>query len=98
MRQVDFQLPKHAAPVSVEQAVEKVCAANGLTIAMKGALSKYPGSIHWHFKRGKAPGTLELTFVGTKSQLWASVQAGREAPWIDEVLARIKSDIEAFDF
>ncbi len=41
--------------------VERIYLAESLTVTLRGTLASYSGSIHWHFKNGKARGTLELT-------------------------------------
>jgi hypothetical protein len=45
-------------------------------------------------KRGIQPGTLEVTLWEAKRRLWASVQDGRRAAWIDEALPRVKDAVE----
>ncbi|HLQ20843.1 MAG TPA: hypothetical protein VK127_00905, partial [Nitrososphaerales archaeon] len=64
---VDFRL--------VEHLVEECCRSIGLTVKMKGSLSKYPDSIHWHFKQGtqERRGTLEVTLWRGGRRLWLSV-------------------------
>jgi len=61
---------------------------------MKGAQASFLGSIHWHYKRKGQKGTLELTLYAAERRLWAQVQEGRKAPWIDEELPRLQRAIE----
>ncbi len=70
----------------MEGQVERAAEALGLTVTMKGTLKSYPGSIHWHFKRGGAKGVLEITVWPKQSRAWIAVQDGRKAEWIEEVL------------
>lgn len=78
-----FKLPLPAAsdPGVVERLVESVCVAAGLTVTMKGTLRTYPGSTHWHYKRVREAGVLEVTYWPAGNRLWLSVQAGRTGEW-----------------
>ena len=89
MREIDFAVPGNADLGRAERLIEKICARRGLLLATKGSLSSYPGSVHWHYKRQSHQGTLELTLFARDRRVWAKVQDGRKAPWIDEELARI---------
>ena len=95
MIQTEFAMPGSCDFKRVERTVERLCRARGLLMALKGSLSQYPGSIHWHFKKERQKGTLEITLYPTKSRLWSKVQAGRKAQWIDETLPDLKKDLEA---
>ena len=77
-----------------EQVVESACAAEGLRVARKATLATYPGSIHWHVKRGNESGTLEITVWPEGRRVWLKVQAGRAAPWIEVATARLKARLE----
>lgn len=70
----------------VEEAAESV----GLEVFLDGTLTKYPGSLHWHLRKKKGPGTLEITCWPMSNRLWMQVSGGREAPWIDEVVAQLQ--------
>jgi hypothetical protein len=78
-----------------EDEVERCCLAAGLRVSLKATLAKYPGCVHWHFKRGDEPGTLEITVWPTGRRAWCSVQSGRRAAWIDRIMPVIIRDIEA---
>jgi hypothetical protein len=95
MIETEFELPESCGLRNVERTVERLCRTHGLSMALKGSLSQYPGSIHWHFKKEKQKGTLELTLYPAKSRLWSKVQAGRKAPWIDETLPGLREEIES---
>jgi hypothetical protein len=94
MTEIEFAVPQglnmSAAPVLIENA----CRGCGLRVSTRATLSSYPGSIHWHLKRGIQPGTLELTLWEAKRRVWASVQDGRRAAWMDEDLPRVKEAVE----
>jgi hypothetical protein len=93
--ETEFEIPKGCDVKCVERTVERLCRTRGLFIALKGSLSQYPGSIHWHFKKDRQKGTLELTLYPAKSRLWSTVQAGRTALWIDKTLPDLKNQVEA---
>jgi hypothetical protein len=95
MREVEFQIPPSAKLTDVDSTIESTCIAEGLQIGMKGTLASFPGSTHWHFKRPKERGTLEITLFPRDGRIWAQVQDGRRADWIDLCLAKIQRTIEA---
>jgi hypothetical protein len=95
MQEVEFQVPLSARLTDADSIIESTCAAEGLQIGIKGALARFPGSTHWHFKRSRERGTLEITFFPRDRRIWAQIQDGRRADWIDGSLANIKSAIEA---
>ena len=95
MVETEFKVPSGCELKRAERAVERLCRSHGLSVGLKGSLSQYPGSIHWHFKKEKEKGTLELTLYPAEARLWSKVQAGRKASWIDEMLPGLKNDIEA---
>ena len=94
MREIDFAVPCNADLSRAEQLIEKICARRGLLLAMKGSVASYPGCVHWHYKRQSHKGTLELTLFARDRRVWAKVQDGRKAPWIDEELPGLQLDVE----
>lgn len=94
MREVEFAVPRNADLVRAERSIEEICARHGLVLAMKGSLSSYPGCVHWHYQRENQKGTLELTLFARERRVWAKVQEGRKAPWIDEELPGLQLAIE----
>ena len=95
MIEVELQVPADAKSDSVVKVVEQVCTANNLTCALKGTLASYPGCIHWHFKKKKEKGTLEITWWESENRLWFKVANGRVGEWIDEMLPKLKMEIES---
>jgi len=73
--------------------IEAAFAAAGLRVTLRGTLRSYPGSIHWHLKRGRDAGTLEVTFWPRQRRLWLTIHEGRGAPWMDEAGARLQAAI-----
>jgi hypothetical protein len=94
VREIEFSVPRHCDLSSAGELIERVCSDRGLHVAMKGSLSSYPGSIHWHFKNKKERGTLELTLHLPQRRIWAQVQDGRKAPWIDVELGPLQRAVE----
>jgi len=95
MREVEFKIPNSAQLSEADSTIEAICAAEGLQIGMKGTLASFPGSTHWHFKRPGERGTLELTVFPAARRIWASIQDGRRADWIESCLVNIKQSVEA---
>ncbi len=74
--------------------IEGAVAHYGLQIRLKGTLRTYPGSQHWHLQKPGERGPLEVTLWPAGNRVWFSVQAGRRAAWIAEILPHMKAWIE----
>jgi hypothetical protein len=74
--------------------IEGAAAHYGLQIRMKGTLRTYPGSQHWHLHKPGERGTLEVTLWPAGKRVWFSVQAGRRAERITNIIPQIKAWIE----
>lgn len=94
LREVEFRIPEERNLNRAEALIERVCAERGLHVAMKGSLASYPGSIHWHFKKNKEKGTMEITLLKKDHRIWAQVQDGRKADWIDKELPGLRRAVE----
>jgi hypothetical protein len=94
MKEFEFHVPTECDLSGAEDMIEKAAAERGLRIEMKGSLASYPGCIHWHFKNQKQKGTLEITLWPQRRRIWAQVQDGRTAEWIDVELPRLRHAIE----
>jgi hypothetical protein len=94
MTEVEFTVPQGYSLSGAASLIEKACLGCGLRVSTRVTLNSYPGSIHWHVKRGIQSGTLEVTLWEAKRRVWASVQDGRRAAWIDEALPRVKDAVE----
>ena len=97
MQEIDIRLPAKISERAFPAAIEWICGDLGLDRALRGTLKSYPGSIHWHYKRGKQPGTLEITWWPAKPRLWIKVAAGRSANWIDEIIPLLKRRLEEYN-
>ena len=94
MREIELAVPRDADLTQAAKLIEKISAQHELILAMKGSLAAYPGCIHWHYKRGKQKGTLELTLFARAGRVWATVQDGRKALWIEQELPALQRAIE----
>lgn len=90
MLEVNVPVPGHLADESIPGVVEQICNHQGLKLSRKGTLSKYPGCVHWHYRKDKQRGTLEITWWGKKRRLWIKVAARRSADWIQGAIALFK--------
>jgi hypothetical protein len=94
LKDYPIRLPDTADFRKVEVAVERCCRELKLIQTMKDTLGKYPGCVHWHFKKESVSGTLEVTSWPSKGKLWITVQESRSAKWIDEAAPILKGNLE----
>ena len=94
MIEVELRIPNNSNNKLIIETVENVCAANGLACALKGTLGRYPGCVHWHYKKGKQKGTLEITWWERQNLLWFKVAENRRGKWMDDALTKLKKEIE----
>ncbi|MGQ0603673.1 MAG: hypothetical protein ACT4QE_18485 [Anaerolineales bacterium] len=93
MTEILIPLPPDLSHAQIEYVIEQACAAAGLRLTLKGMLKQYPGCIHWHFKLGEEPGTLEITYWPREQRAWFKVARGRSGDWIAPLLPRLKRAI-----
>ncbi len=81
--------------------VERAAAAAGLYISHIGGYSrtKFPNSVHWHFKRDPGErGLLDATFWDVRSLFWLMIRH-REPDWVHakvpELLAALNREVRA---
>lgn len=85
-------LPDGIGRDRVMAAVERAAASVGLHISHIGGYSrkKYPGSVHWHFKRDKKePGLIDATYWDIRSLLWLMIRH-REPDWVHETAPKLQ--------
>jgi hypothetical protein len=87
MPEFELVVPEGVDSVAAARLIEGLCQEAGLQMTLKGTLVKYPGCVHWHYKRGKEPGTLEITLWLVKRLLWFPMRARRAVPWVEAVAA-----------
>lgn len=84
-----------SSAAGLEKKIERLSEANGLSITMKTTSAKFPGSIHWHLKKGRERGTLEITLWPSQNELWFSMQDRRRAAWVMSIARQWKAQLEA---
>jgi hypothetical protein len=94
MTEIPIDLSAGVDPVRVTVAIDTALAEAGLWVAMKGTLKQYPGCIHWHTKRGREAGTLEITFWPAASRAWFSIRRNRAAPWIPGMVEILQHQLQ----
>jgi len=94
MQEFEFHVPTSAQLKNADGLIESLCIKEGLHVGLKGSLARFPGSIHWHFKKPGERGTLEITSSPHDRRIWAQVQSGRRADWIEPCLKTIKAKLE----
>ena len=67
------------------EAVAEAAAMYSLQVASDGTLKSLPGSRHWHLKRPKEPGTLEITYCPNDGRLWVCYHSNRAGRWVPEL-------------
>ena len=94
MREIVVPLPSEPDFNTVEQLIDEICLTEGLACRLKSSLKKYPGSIHWHFKRGSQAGVLEITLWPQRRWLWFSLREGRRAAWVEALIPSLQRKLE----
>ena len=72
-----IDLPSGLSEHQLQSVIERAADAVGLYISHIGGYSrtKYPNSVHWHFKRDpKEPGLLDATFWDIKHLFWLMIR------------------------
>jgi hypothetical protein len=94
MREIELDVPAGIREDILILRIEESCAASHLTCTLKATLTKYPGSVHWHFKQEKQKGILEITWWKKEQRLWFKVADNRTGEWISVSLPKLKEEIE----
>ncbi len=80
------KLPEGISKKQVMTVIEKASVRAGLYISHIGGYSrtKFPNSVHWHFKRdAKENGLLDATFWDVKSLFWLMIRHS-EPKWVHD--------------
>ncbi len=81
MQSLEVRIPAGYNIERVNRIIELLCAEEGLDRKLKSTLKGYPGSTHWHFKKGNEAGTLEVTLWPSNSKIWFSIHDNRKGSW-----------------
>jgi hypothetical protein len=65
----------------IKSKISDVIRKHGLNTASLHTLKSIPGSIHWHVKKGKEKGLLEITYVSKQKQVWVDIHDNRRSDW-----------------
>lgn len=84
VRESEIPLTSRADRDKIERSIDAAIAAAGLAVTLRASLKKFPGCVHWHVRRGREPGTLEITYWPQEHRAWFTIRDGRQAEWIDE--------------
>ena len=69
----------------VRDAVYSLAQMRGLVVTMDIGLRSYQGGSHWHLRKPKASGTLEVTYWPARDRLWVTYHANRVGDgWVEE--------------
>lgn len=93
LREVDVAVPAGADLSGADGAIEACCASLGLTLTVKTTLRMHTDNVHWHFKKGKERGTLEVTLLRAERKVVISVHDNRNGPWIPAAVRELKAAI-----
>lgn len=63
----------------------------GLLCTLTTTLKTMPANTHWHYKKGKEKGVLEITLVHDTGQVILAMQDGRKADWVAGYMNIIKA-------
>ena len=63
---------------------------HGFLCTLSGTLRKYPGCLHYHFKAGRHPGTLEVTVMPQQRQVWVEVRSNRSGQAVVQALSMLQ--------
>jgi hypothetical protein len=94
MTEIEIDMPERDDTPRAIERIERVMSDHDLRLVSRGTLKTYRGCVHWHYKNGDDPGTLEITLWSKRNRLWFKIQSGRRAPWIDQILPRLKRSLE----
>ncbi len=92
----EISLPFGFPLAEAARMIEEAATGDGLRIALRGTNTDYPGSILWHWKRGKEAGTLKATLIqGRSRRILLTVDENRPVPWAEPALDRISDALRA---
>ena len=86
---VNFHTNKKISPVFLEN----IYRATELMVIMKGSLKSLPKNIHWHLKKGRENGVLEITLITATREVILSCKINRTAVWIPGAMRELKEKL-----
>ena len=89
MRDTEIPLPAKIDCEKLVPVIDEAIAERGLRVSLRDSLKKFPGCIHWHVKKGRTSGTLEITVWPEEHRAWFTVQSGRAADWLNDEMKQL---------
>jgi|GEM_PF-943753 len=92
-----IDIPEGISKSAIQDIVANAAEQSGLYISHIGGYSrsKYPNSVHWHFKRSpQETGLLDATFWDVKSLLWLMIRH-REPAWVHDLVPHFINQLNA---
>ncbi|MFN8286394.1 MAG: hypothetical protein U0V74_06565 [Chitinophagales bacterium] len=77
-----------------EARIDKLCEKLGLAVTMKGILKSIGPNKHWHLKKGKAKGVLEITLMLESGEIILSVHDNRKGDWEEDMMKQVKKAMQ----
>jgi hypothetical protein len=81
--------------VEVEATIRGFAAEQDLTVGPIRTLKTIPGGAHWHIRKGRGSGTLEVTLDATASELRVAVHENRRGSWAGATLESFAASLKA---
>ena len=94
MQEIEIPIPAGSDIALIESTIDHAILHAGLHVTLRSTLNKYRGCIHWHLKKGKKRGTLELTLLPKEERAWFSIHQNRKGDWIDETVSTLMSHFQ----
>lgn len=88
------ELTIHPSKKISTASVEQCCAVTGLTVTMRGSLKSLSANQHWHYKKGKEKGTLEITWLTTTDEIILSCKKNRSGAWIENAMNELEKRLK----
>jgi hypothetical protein len=87
-----FETKFTSRPGITPKLIEETCAGMNLHTSMKGSTKTLPPNIHWHFKKDKAKGVLEITLLLNANEVILSCKENRKADWVIGAMKELKEE------
>jgi hypothetical protein len=78
--------------------VESACSKMALQLTMKGSLKSLADNLHWHYKKTKQPGVLEITLMLNENKFILTCKKNRMGDWINKAAEELKQALRLQKF
>ncbi|HET7578808.1 MAG TPA: hypothetical protein VFK33_05965 [Bacillales bacterium] len=76
--------------------IERMAGDFELEAPKRMTLSSKKGSYHWHFKKGKEKGVLEVTYWPKRSELLVEIHDNRRVDWNTALIEPLAADFAEY--